>query len=91
MSFNEIKCHVNTSLGLVGGMLPCTPPVSAPVHSMVRSTSDIAHIGQHLQDMHIKYSSESCPFHAARKKPEYFSLTLTSQCLKVAWRHKLRN
>jgi len=24
MIFNEIKCHVNTSLGLVGGMhLPC--------------------------------------------------------------------
>jgi len=27
MIFNEIKCHVNTSLGLVGG---CIPPVSAP-------------------------------------------------------------
>jgi len=22
MSFNEIKCHVNTSLGLVGGCIP---------------------------------------------------------------------
>jgi len=30
MIFNEIKCHVNTSLGLVGR---CIPPVSAPVHS----------------------------------------------------------
>jgi len=24
--FNEIKCHVNTSLGLVGGCIPCIPP-----------------------------------------------------------------
>jgi len=23
MIFNEIKCHVNTSLGLVGGCIPC--------------------------------------------------------------------
>jgi len=29
--FNEIKYHVNTSLGLVGGCTPCIPPVSAPV------------------------------------------------------------
>ena len=26
MSFNEIMCHVNTSLGLVGGMHPLHPP-----------------------------------------------------------------
>jgi len=26
MIFNEIKCHVNTSLGLVGGSIPCIPP-----------------------------------------------------------------
>jgi len=26
MIFNEIKCHVNTSLGLVGGCIPCFPP-----------------------------------------------------------------
>ena len=25
MIFNEIKCHVNTSLGLVGGMHPLHP------------------------------------------------------------------
>jgi len=33
--FNEIKCRVNTSLGLVGG---CIPPVSAPetVHRFSR-------------------------------------------------------
>ena len=30
MIFNEIKYHVNTSLGLVGGCIPCIPPVSAP-------------------------------------------------------------
>jgi len=30
MNFNEIKWHVNTSLGLVGGCIPCIPPVSAP-------------------------------------------------------------
>jgi len=26
MILNEIKCHVNTSLGLVGGCIPCFPP-----------------------------------------------------------------
>ena len=26
MIFNEIKCHVNTSLGLVGGCIPCISP-----------------------------------------------------------------
>jgi len=31
MIFNEVKSHVNASLGLVGGMYPLhTPPVSAP-------------------------------------------------------------
>jgi len=30
MIFNEIKCRVNTFLGLVGGCIPCIPPVSAP-------------------------------------------------------------
>ena len=27
MIFNEIKCYVNTSLGLVGGCIPCIPPL----------------------------------------------------------------
>jgi len=31
MIFNEIKCQVKTSLGLVGGVSPASPPVSAPV------------------------------------------------------------
>jgi len=26
MIFNEIKCQVKTSLGLVGGCIPCIPP-----------------------------------------------------------------
>jgi len=26
MIFNEIKCRVNTSLGLVGGCIPCISP-----------------------------------------------------------------
>ena len=34
MIFNEIKCHVNTSLGLVGDASPASPTVSAPVHSI---------------------------------------------------------
>jgi len=38
MIFNEIKCHVNTSLGLMGG---CIPPVSAPVHSKVLAASEV--------------------------------------------------
>jgi len=52
MIFNELKCRVNTSLGLVGGYIPCIPPVSAPVlvvtmiyatykHSFFRSYSRI--------------------------------------------------
>jgi len=36
MILNEIKCHVNTFLGLVGGMHPLHPrPVSAPECSFV--------------------------------------------------------
>jgi len=31
MTFNEINCHVNTSLGLVGGCIHASPLVSAPV------------------------------------------------------------
>jgi len=27
MIFNEIKCHINTSLGLVGGMHSLHPPL----------------------------------------------------------------
>jgi len=27
MIFNETKCHVKTSLGLVGGCIPCIPPL----------------------------------------------------------------
>jgi len=38
MIFNEIKCHVNTSLGLVGG---CIPPVSAPVHSACETLTNL--------------------------------------------------
>jgi len=30
MIFNEIKCHVNTSLGLEGNASPASPSVSAP-------------------------------------------------------------
>ena len=35
MIFNEIKCHVNTSLGLVRGMHSLHPPVSAPACDIV--------------------------------------------------------
>ena len=42
MSFNEIKCHVNTSLGLVGGdASPASPPVSAPVSRFATPVSNI--------------------------------------------------
>jgi len=30
MISNEIKCHVNTFLGLVGGCIPCIPPCVRP-------------------------------------------------------------
>jgi len=36
MSFNEIKSHVNTSLGLVGGDAgDASPPVSAPPWAVI--------------------------------------------------------
>jgi len=39
MIFNEIKCHVNTSLGLVGWMYPLHPPcVRAWSYAVSRST-----------------------------------------------------
>ena len=34
MIFNEIKCHINTSTGLVGGCILCTPCVRACVFSL---------------------------------------------------------
>jgi len=37
MIFNEIKGHVSTSLGLVGGCIPCIPPVSAPARLVLKS------------------------------------------------------
>jgi len=37
MIFNEIKCHVNTCLGLVGGMHHLHHPVSAHGHQSSRS------------------------------------------------------
>jgi len=36
MIFNEIKCYVNTFLGLVGGASPASPPVFAPGQSTAR-------------------------------------------------------
>jgi len=45
MIFNEIKCHVNTFLGLVGGdASPAFPLVSAPVRKFCLSAySSVAH------------------------------------------------
>jgi len=40
MIFNEIKCHVNTSLDLVGGCIPCIPPVSAPDADLSENEED---------------------------------------------------
>jgi len=40
MIFNEIKCHVNTCLGLVGGCIPCIPPWLEVLQSC--TTSDYA-------------------------------------------------
>ena len=40
MIFNEIECHVNTSLGLVGERIPCNPPPS------VRACIPVFHIYQ---------------------------------------------
>jgi len=34
MIVNEIKCHVNPSLGLVGDASPASPHMSAPAHRL---------------------------------------------------------
>jgi len=48
MSFNEIKCHVNTSLGLVWrDASPASPPVSAPVACLVFPTFSVFKIVYH--------------------------------------------
>jgi len=36
MIFNEIKCHVNTFLGLVGGMHPLHPPPVSALDSITK-------------------------------------------------------
>jgi len=41
MIFNEIKCHFNTCLGLVGGCIPCIPPVSAPARQQYNQTYSV--------------------------------------------------
>jgi len=38
MIFNEIKCHVNSSLGLVGGgRNPCIPPVCPRLYANLKT------------------------------------------------------
>jgi len=37
MFFNEIKFHVNTCLGLVGGCIPCMPPAVPAPASEIKS------------------------------------------------------
>jgi len=41
MIFNELKCRVNTSLGLVGGYIPCIPPC---VRACVSCDNDLCNI-----------------------------------------------
>jgi len=36
MIFNEIKCHFNTCLGLVGGMYPRHPPLCPPLNIITK-------------------------------------------------------
>jgi len=59
MIFNEIKCRVNTCLGLVGGCIPCIPPVSEPGRKCSYQNNcpaDLAHerfeIGTGFQKIH---------------------------------------
>ena len=44
MIFNEIKCHFNTSLGLVGGMHPLHPPCARACQMYLYCTSLVFHI-----------------------------------------------
>jgi len=39
MIFNEIKCHVNTSFGLVGGCIPCTPLCPRLVVGLIKKST----------------------------------------------------
>jgi len=45
MIFNEIKCHVNTCLGLVGGAcIPCIPPLCPRLRTTVQSHTNNGYI-----------------------------------------------
>jgi len=52
--FNEIKCRDNTSLGLVGGCIPCIPPVSALVQ----------HYNTSMPVPSVSHSDVTCDSHA---------------------------
>jgi len=41
MIFNEIKCHTNTPLGLVGGCIPCIPPCVRACRKRLNSSNDL--------------------------------------------------
>jgi len=74
MIFNEIKCHVNTSLGLVGGCIPC-------IHSRVRACC--LHLNYAKGDNAQRVQSEQL-FEAAHNLFVYFGAILVDKCVKVA-------
>ena len=48
MIFNEIECHVNTSLGLVRGMHPLHPPLCPRLHAK----------GKHVINLQLFYVTD---------------------------------
>ena len=57
MIFNEIKCHVNTSLGLMGGMHPPLYPrlLSGNAFCFKKPNNRIAHIKCYTQSKRHTY------------------------------------
>ena len=67
MIFNEIKCPVNTSLGLVGDASPASPPVSAPAGFIISLEVD------------EKFFVESQMLMPVNWQKRYFTQTLSTQ------------
>jgi len=55
MIFNEIKCHINTSSGLVGGMHPLHVPAPASVATLLLRKSTRFHDKKTLTDSQKKH------------------------------------
>jgi len=73
--FNEIKCHVNTSLGLVGGIHPLHPPC----------VDAWTAVSRYFQTFPVVFlCAESKYKHESRRK-EVFLLQILNKMLGLCW------